>query len=174
MRGNRPGGSGLAGWGLGRRARPTRRSSSPACRSGWHRPCTPIGTNAPPRATCSTNAETASVPRRDRRDPAPRAVQRHGVRGPVARSLPAARAGRFPRALPATALRHAFLRRYPTAAAFDARAFKEFFLMNGAAHVLGVDSFDAVYLEMKPQDRALDPHPPYAAGPRIPLMTAPP
>src|SRR3990172_9417343 len=163
MRGNRPGGSGLAGWGLGRRARPTRRSSSPACRSGWHRPCTPIGTNAPPRATCSTNPETASVPRRDRRDPAPRAVQRHGVRGPVARSLPAARAGRFPRAvgprraghtlagvtdadiarfrawfheraraLPDTALRHAFLRRYPTAAAFDPRAFKAFFLLNGA------------------------------------------
>jgi hypothetical protein len=76
------------------------------------------------------------------------------------------------RALQDTALRHAFLRRYPTAAAFDARAFKELCLMNGAAHVLGVDSFAAVYRELTPQDRALDPHAPYLAGQRIPLATA--
>src|SRR5512137_3216886 len=48
------------------------------------------------------------------------------------------------RALPDTAIRNGFTRRYPTAAAFDARAFKEFLMMNGGASVLGFDSMPAV------------------------------
>lgn len=110
----------------------------------------------------------------DSRAPSGRAVRADTLAGVTDADIARFRGWFYERAcvLPDTALRHAFLRRYPTAAAFGARAFKEFFLMNGAAHVLGVDSFAAVYREMKPQDRALDPHPRYAAGPRIPLMAA--
>lgn len=76
------------------------------------------------------------------------------------------------RALPDTALRRAFLGRYPTAAAFDARAFREFLMLNGAARVLGIDSFAAVRGAMRTVDRAADPHPAYVSGSRIALAEA--
>ncbi len=86
--------------------------------------------------------------------------------GPVAdadlarfRSWLYARAAR----LPDTALRRAFLARYPSAAAFTPAAFKEFMMMNGTAAVLGVDSFAAVDRQLG-TNRALDPHPPSRAG----------
>lgn len=74
--------------------------------------------------------------------------------------------------LPDTAVRGAFLRRYPTASAFDARAMRELLMMNGTARVLGVDSFAAVYRVMTPHDRGQDPGPDYAAGRPIPLRIA--
>ena len=76
------------------------------------------------------------------------------------------------RTLPDTALRRSFLTRYPTAAAFDERAFREFLMLNGAARVLGVDSFAAVRRVMRPSDRAADRHAPYVAGSRIALTDA--
>lgn len=76
------------------------------------------------------------------------------------------------RAYPDTAVRNAFLRRYPTPAAFDARAFKEFLMMNGEARVLGVDSFAAVYRARLRTDSAYDKHPPYRPGSRIALEDA--
>lgn len=76
------------------------------------------------------------------------------------------------RAHPDTALRTVFLRRYPTPAAFDARAFKEFLMMNSEARVLGVDSFAAVYRVRTHSDSGLDPHPPYRPGQRIALEEA--
>ncbi len=63
-----------------------------------------------------------------------------------------------------TVVRKAFIKRYPTAAAFDATAFKSFLMMNPAAEVLGVDSFAAVYRARTPTDIALDPTRPYTAG----------
>ena len=74
--------------------------------------------------------------------------------------------------LPDTSLVRRFRARYPTAAAFDPRAFREFLMMDGADRVLGVDSFAAVYGHMRASDRAMDPHPPYVAGRRIALLTA--
>jgi hypothetical protein len=71
-----------------------------------------------------------------------------------------------------TALRRRFLTRYPTPASFDARAFREFLMLNGEARVLGVDSFAAVRRAMRPVDRAADPHPPYRPGARIALTEA--
>jgi len=87
--------------------------------------------------------------------------------------LPAFRRWLYDRAaaLPDTALGRRFRARYPSEAAFDARAFREFLMMDGADRVLGVDSFAAVYGHMRPADRAMDPHPPYVAGRRIPLLT---
>lgn len=76
------------------------------------------------------------------------------------------------RGVPDTALRNAFLRRYPSESGFDERAFKEFLMMSGAARVLGVDSFAAVYRAMAPNDRRLDPHPEYRPGAGIGLLTA--
>lgn len=76
------------------------------------------------------------------------------------------------RALPDTAARNGFARRYPTAAAFDAKAFKEFLMMNGRAEVLGVDSFAAVYRTRTPADARQDPYPQYAEGNSLPLLTA--
>jgi hypothetical protein len=76
------------------------------------------------------------------------------------------------RALPDTAARNGFVRRYPTAAAFDARAFKEFLMMNGNARVLGVDSFTSVYAARKPVDARQDPYPQYSEGNSLPLATA--
>jgi len=76
------------------------------------------------------------------------------------------------RALPDTAARNGFVRRYPTAASFDARAFKEFLMMNGQAEVLGVDSFAAVYRGRKPADAHQDPYPQYGEGNSLPLLTA--
>ncbi len=75
-------------------------------------------------------------------------------------------------ALPDTALRRRFRARYPRSADFDARAFREFLMLNGEARVLGVDSFEAVRRGMRPVDRAADPHPPYRAGARIALAEA--
>src|SRR4030042_462483 len=54
------------------------------------------------------------------------------------------------RALPDTAARNAFVRRYPTPAAFDVRAFKEFLMLNGTASVFGIDSFPAPYCAPPP------------------------
>jgi hypothetical protein len=76
------------------------------------------------------------------------------------------------RALPDTAARTAFARRYPTAAAFDARAFKGFLMMNEGASVLGVDSFPAVYRARTPVDARQDPYPQYNEGNSLPLMNA--
>ena len=75
-------------------------------------------------------------------------------------------------ALPETALVRRFRGRYPTVAAFDERAFREFLMMDGADRVLGVDSFSAVYGHLLPADRAMDPHPPYVPGRRIALLAA--
>src|SRR5205085_1344843 len=66
--------------------------------------------------------------------------------------------------LPDTALRRAFLARYPTAAAFDARALKEFLMLNAETRVLGIDSFRAVYHAMNASDRGKDPNPDYLPG----------
>jgi hypothetical protein len=63
-----------------------------------------------------------------------------------------------------TVVRHAFLQRYPNAAAFDAKAFKTFLMMNPEAEVLGVDSFAAVYRARTPADVAMDPTTPYTPG----------
>jgi len=76
------------------------------------------------------------------------------------------------RALPDTALRRRFLARYAGPASFDERAFREFLMMDGAARVLGVDSFEAVRRAMRPVDRAADHHAPYAPGRPIALTEA--
>jgi hypothetical protein len=75
-------------------------------------------------------------------------------------------------AIPDSALRVAFLKRYPTVAAFDARAFKVFLMSNPAASVLGVDSFAAVYRGRAPADAQADPTPPYAPGSRVTIGDA--
>ena len=74
--------------------------------------------------------------------------------------------------LPDTAVRNAFVRRYPTPAAFDARAFKEFLMLNGEARVFGFDSFPAVYHARRTSDARLDPYPQYAEGNTLPLPQA--
>ena len=71
-----------------------------------------------------------------------------------------------------TAVRHAFLGRYPRAESFNAAAMKEFLMMDAAAHVLGVDSFAAVYRRLRPVDRNADRNPDYVAGRPIALGTA--
>ena len=75
-------------------------------------------------------------------------------------------------ALPDTALRHRFRARYPGSASFDARAMREFFMMNGARRVLGVDSFGAVRATMSETESGLDPHLPYLPGRPIALVEA--
>jgi hypothetical protein len=74
--------------------------------------------------------------------------------------------------LPDTGLRNAFVRRYPTPAAFDARAFKEFLMLDGTASVLGFDSFPAIYHARRPSDARMDPYPQYAEGNSLPLPQA--
>lgn len=74
--------------------------------------------------------------------------------------------------LPDTAVRNAFVRRYPTQAAFDARAFKEFLMLNGAASVFGIDSFPAVYRARHASDTRADPYPQYSEGRALPLPQA--
>ncbi len=69
-------------------------------------------------------------------------------------------------------IHRAFLKRYPNAAAFDAKAFKAFLMMNPEAQVLGVDSFAAVYRSRTPNDVALDPSRPYQPGQRVTIATA--
>jgi len=69
-------------------------------------------------------------------------------------------------------LRSAFLKRYPTAASFDAKAFKIFLMSNPEAMVLGVDSFAAVYRGRSRADAALDPAPRYTAGQNLTIATA--
>lgn len=76
------------------------------------------------------------------------------------------------KALPDTAARNGFARRYPTPASFDARAFKELLMMNGEARVLGFDSFPAVYRARAQAIARLDPYPQYAEGASLPLATA--
>jgi len=76
------------------------------------------------------------------------------------------------RRLSDTSLRRRFAARYPTAATFDERAFREFLMLNGAARVLGIDSFAAVRRAVRPTDRAADRHAPYVAGSRIALAEA--
>jgi hypothetical protein len=69
-------------------------------------------------------------------------------------------------------IHRAFLKRYPNAAAFDARAFKSFLMMNPEAQVLGVDSFAAVYRTRTRNDAAMDPTRPYQPGQRVSIATA--
>jgi hypothetical protein len=69
-------------------------------------------------------------------------------------------------------VRAAFLKRYPTAASFDLKAFKEFLMMNPEAKVLGVDPFEEVYRARTPADVAEDPTAPYAPGQQISLENA--
>ena len=76
------------------------------------------------------------------------------------------------RTLPDTAVRNAFVRRYPAADAFDPRAFREFLMLNSDARVLGIDSFAAVYRSRVPSEARLDPYPQYNPGASIPLATA--
>jgi hypothetical protein len=71
-----------------------------------------------------------------------------------------------------TSVRRAFLKRYPTAASFDPKAFKEFLMLNSDAKVLGVDSFASVYRTRSPADVAMDPTTPYVPGQRVTLETA--
>jgi hypothetical protein len=74
--------------------------------------------------------------------------------------------------LPDTAVRGAFVRRYPTAASFTPAALKELLMMSGHARVLGIDSFASVYRAMTRHDRSQDPHRDYIAGQPILLGTA--
>ncbi|MFI5101101.1 MAG: hypothetical protein ACHQE5_11420, partial [Actinomycetes bacterium] len=67
---------------------------------------------------------------------------------------------------------NAFLKRYPNAAAFDAKAFKAFQMMNPEAQVLGVDPFAAVYRARGRNDIALDPTTPYQPGQKVSIATA--
>jgi hypothetical protein len=76
------------------------------------------------------------------------------------------------KALPDAEVRNAFVRRYPTPAAFDARAFKEFLMINGEASVFGIDSFPAVYHARLAADSRMDPYPQYAEGNTLPLPQA--
>lgn len=76
------------------------------------------------------------------------------------------------RALQDTSARNSFVRRYPTAAAFDARAFKEFLMLNGAASVFGIDSFPAAYRARHASDARVDPYPQYSEGNALPLPQA--
>jgi len=66
----------------------------------------------------------------------------------------------------------AFLKRYPTPASFDAKAFKAFLMMNPEAQVLGVDSFAAVYRARTKADVAQDPTTPYEPGRQVSVATA--
>jgi hypothetical protein len=90
------------------------------------------------------------LPRRalaDSRAPSGRAVGRDSVAAPNDADLGRFRLWLYQRAaaLPDTGLARAFLRRYPTAGAFDAAALKSFIMADPEARVLGVDSFAAVY-----------------------------
>ena len=69
-------------------------------------------------------------------------------------------------------VRAAFLKRYPTPASFDLKAFKEFLMTNPEAQVLGVDSFAAVYRARTRADVAMDPTAPYTPGQQISLDAA--
>jgi hypothetical protein len=75
-------------------------------------------------------------------------------------------------ALSDTGVRRAFLKRYPTPASFDAKAFKAFLMINPEAQVLGVDSFAAVYRARTGADVAMDPTAPYTPGQRLTLEAA--
>jgi hypothetical protein len=69
-------------------------------------------------------------------------------------------------------IHNAFTKRYPNAAAFDAKAFKAFLMMNPEAQVLGVDPFAAVYRARSRNDIAMDPTAPYQAGQKVSIATA--
>lgn len=71
-----------------------------------------------------------------------------------------------------TGVRRVFLRRYPTLASFDARAFKTFMMMNPEAKVMGVDPFEDVYAARLRADSANDPTAPYTPGQRVSLRAA--
>jgi len=75
-------------------------------------------------------------------------------------------------ALKDAGVRAAFLKRYPTTASFDLKAFKQFLMINPEAKVLGVDSFAAVYRARTPADVAMDPTAPYTSGQTISLESA--
>jgi len=75
-------------------------------------------------------------------------------------------------ALKDVGVRSAFLKRYPTPASFDLKAFKEFLMMNPEAKVLGVDSFAAVYRARTAADVAMDPTTPYTSGSPVTLENA--
>lgn len=76
------------------------------------------------------------------------------------------------KALPDTAVRNGFTRRYATPAAFDALALKEFLMLNGEARVLGIDSFAAAYRARHPATARRDPYSQYIEGAALPLATA--
>ncbi len=76
------------------------------------------------------------------------------------------------KALPDTAARNGFTRRYPTVAEFDAKAFKEFLMMNAGASVLGFDPMPAVYASLSRLDAREDPYPQYSEGNSLPLAQA--
>jgi len=69
-------------------------------------------------------------------------------------------------------IHQAFIKRYPTAAAFDAKAFKAFLMMNPEAQVLGVDPFAAVYRARSRSDVAEDPTTPYQPGQKVTVAAA--
>jgi len=71
-----------------------------------------------------------------------------------------------------TGVRRVFLKRYPTPASFDAKAFKVFLMMNPEAQVMGVDSFEAVYRARPRADSGLDPTARYTPGQPISLRAA--
>jgi len=75
-------------------------------------------------------------------------------------------------ALKNAAVHKEWIKRYPTPASFDARAFKAFLMMNPEAQVLGVDSFAAVYRARTRADVALDPTAPYVPGQAITVARA--
>ena len=110
----------------------------------------------------------------DARAPSGRAVGRDTLLGTRDADIAGFRVWFYSRArsVPDTALRNDFLRRYPEAASFDARALKEFLMMNGEATVLGIDPFPAVYLARSAIDSALDTHPRYRPGTPIALAEA--
>ena len=71
-----------------------------------------------------------------------------------------------------TVVRRFFLKRYPTPASFDARAFKVFLMMNPEAQVMGVDSFEAVYRALPRADSVIDPTARYTPGQPVLLRAA--
>jgi len=76
------------------------------------------------------------------------------------------------KALPDTAARNGFVRRYPTAAAFDATAFKAFVMIAGSTRTLGFDSMAAVYRTLERNEARQDPYPQYHEGASLPLEQA--
>jgi len=75
-------------------------------------------------------------------------------------------------ALKNPAIHREWIKRWPTPASFDAKAFKTLLMVNPEAQVLGVDSFAAVYRARTRADIALDPTAPYTPGQKVTIATA--